>query len=56
MLDAFADSEICDFDLSFRINKDIFRLDVPVDGVSDVMNIIESKEDLEVESGILFPW
>ena len=46
MFDAFTDSEIGDLDLSFGVNEDVFRLDVPVDGVSNVVNVIEPEEDL----------
>ena len=46
MLDALADPEIGDFDLSLGVKEDVFRLDVPVNGVSDIVDIVETEEDL----------
>ena len=46
MLYAFADPEICNFDLSFAIDQNVLGLNVSVDRLSDVMDIVQSSQNL----------
>lgn len=46
MLYAFADPEICNFDLSFAIDQNVLGLYVSVDRLSDVMDIVQSSQNL----------
>lgn len=51
--DHFAQAKVSDFDVAIDINKDVLRLDVPVDNVQAV-NVLKSLEQLaEVELGLL---
>ena len=46
MLYAFADPKICNFDLSFAIDQNVLGLNVSVDRLSDVMDIVQSSQNL----------
>lgn len=46
MFDALADSEVSDLDFPLGIDEDVLGLYVPVDGVSDGVDVVQPREDL----------
>lgn len=46
MLDAFANPKVCDLDLSLGVQQYVLRLDIAMYGMPDVMDIMQSIQDL----------